>query len=491
MTEQELKDFFNDIYSNNKTMQCLQYPIIKKLAEAKEWVKRDDLIAYFNDKYQQSVDQRGGLALDHLWSHRFGKGDEKAFLNKLVEYKPVKTGDPKTHYKLKKNIFDLVNNYLESSPIAEEKIKSLLVKRIEEVQLKRTHKKNDKSGEPSALTNKNASTKKSSNSLSFPLNQILYGPPGTGKTYNTINRALEIIGEDVNGKERKLVKDLFNDKLKDGQIVFTTFHQSMTYEDFIEGIKPLKPEGNDPVKYDVQDGIFKELCKAASNKQNGNKKYVLIIDEINRGNVSQIFGELITLIEEDKRSRNAEALSVTLPYSKVLFEVPSNLYIIGTMNTADRSVEALDAALRRRFSFEEMPPKPEIIVDDNGEPKVIDGVSLPDLLTTINSRIEKLLDKDHQIGHSYFLSVEDKQGLQDAFATKIIPLLQEYFFGDYGKIGLVLGKEFVERKKNDDKFKFADFDDYDTFGYAEKVVYEIKKINDAAFMGCVKAILNQ
>ena len=170
----------------------------------------------------------------------------------------------------------------------------------------------------------------------------------------------------------------------------------------------------------------------------GKGNYVLIIDEINRGNVSQIFGELITLIEDDKRLGNSEALEDVLPYSKEKFGVPPNLYIIGTMNTADRSVEALDAALRRRFSFEEMLPKPEVITNrEKGDKSIVEGINLGLVLETLNKRIELLVDKDHQIGHSYFLSVESIKDLKSAFQNKIIPLLQEYFFGDYGKIGTV------------------------------------------------------
>lgn len=167
---------------------------------------------------------------------------------------------------------------------------------------------------------------------------------------------------------------------------------------------------------------------------------VLIIDEINRGNVSQIFGELITLIEPDKRAGNSEALEVTLPYSKEKFSVPSNLYIIGTMNTADRSVEALDTALRRRFSFCEMTPDYGLLAG-----KEVLGIDLAGLLSTINQRIEGLLDKDHAIGHSYFLRVVNGEStLKAVFFDEIIPLLQEYFYGNFGRIELVLGRGFVK-----------------------------------------------
>lgn len=424
----------------------------------------------------------------------------------------------------------------------------------------------------------------------FPLNQILYGPPGTGKTYNTINKALEIINDDevkqLDFNDRKAVKELFDKKLKEGQIMFTTFHQSMSYEDFIEGIKPEieeDAEGGKTVIYEVKKGIFKQIVEEArkiryksedlsqqyafddawddlvseaneylekeeslilniqtvgmglkvvdisekgnlkvhpKSSKNGKiytvsfsrakrlqkafpdlsviknidkefraviggsnstaywavlnyinqkinsestiiqqeipldpKPYVLIIDEINRGNVSQIFGELITLIEEDKRLGKKEALEVILPYSKEKFGVPLNLYIIGTMNTADRSVEALDTALRRRFSFVEMMPEYEELNKIQ-----FDDFHLGELMKTINSRIEALLDRDHTIGHSYFINIKphDTEALKEAFANKIIPLLQEYFYHDYEKIALILGEGFVEcREPQESKVEFA------------------------------------
>jgi 5-methylcytosine-specific restriction endonuclease McrBC GTP-binding regulatory subunit McrB len=207
------------------------------------------------------------------------------------------------------------------------------------------------------------------------------------------------------------------------------------------------------------------------NSNSEDKKFVLIIDEINRGNVSSIFGELITLIEKDKRAGCPEELEIILPYSKEPFKVPKNVYIIGTMNTADRSIEALDTALRRRFSFTEKPPKPELIKTEglSGELKgivkvIVNGVEkdvdLESLLIKINTRLEKLIDKDHKIGHSYLLKVNSEETLKASFRNEIIPLLEEYFFGDYGKIGLVLGNTFVELINH--AFDFASFDEYDT-----------------------------
>lgn len=209
------------------------------------------------------------------------------------------------------------------------------------------------------------------------------------------------------------------------------------------------------------------------------KPYILIIDEINRGNISSIFGELITLIEKDKRSGGSEELELTLPYSKETFKVPDNVCLLGTMNTADRSIEALDTALRRRFSFTEFPPQPDLIVSEAASGKkggMIEGINLKELLEAINKRIEKLIDKDHRIGHSYFLKVDSLPKLRAAFKDEIIPLLEEYFFGDYGKIGLVLGSSFIEKQNHD--FDFASFEGYEQDvrdDLKEKAVYTICK----------------
>ncbi|SIQ99595.1 McrB family protein [Pontibacter lucknowensis] len=422
------------------------------------------------------------------------------------------------------------------------------------------------------FTVKDTAIKANKNKSPMLLNQILFGPPGTGKTFNTINLALEILGEKTDNIERTAIKRIFERRVADGQIMFTTFHQSMSYEDFIEGIKP-KSE-NEKLLYEIEEGIFKSICNKA-RPSSGNfeevieafkkeiseadgkepltitskastfdvvyrgtnvfyvqphnsvkdkpwypvnilnvrkayesgsfdgvynptyvreiikhlekhrnlvkgslsdetvKPYVLIIDEINRGNVSQIFGELITLIEEDKRLGKDEQLEVTLPYSKEKFGVPANLYIIGTMNTADRSVEALDTALRRRFSFVEMPPR----YDLEGLQQEVEGYKLADILKKINRRIEKLLGKDNLIGHSYFLCVENTDNLRAAFQNKIIPLLQEYFYGDYGKIGLVLGEGFFkELDKVEEADIFASFGNYDPAGLSEKQVYHLAEL---------------
>lgn len=249
---------------------------------------------------------------------------------------------------------------------------------------------------------------------------------------------------------------------------FVTFHQSYSYEDFVEGIKPEL--NNTDVSYKIEEGVFQKMCNRARNDKANN--YAIFIDEINRGNISSIFGELITLIEDDKREGQPNEIKATLPYSQKPFSVPSNLYIIGTMNTADRSVEALDTALRRRFSFIELNPDAQQLTDSN---YACTGIDLSKLLTAINARVEKLLDKDYCIGHSYFMSIKDKANplseIRTIFQNKILPLLQEYFYGDWGKIMLVLGDGFVEKKTNSISFLSTNkYDNYEDF--EEKPIYK-------------------
>ncbi len=581
-------------------------------------------------------------------------------------------------------------------------------------------------------TDNNTDSYNQNDNANMTLNTILYGPPGTGKTYVTIEKAVEIANPEfkIDSYNRQSVQAEYKRLVKEGQIEFVTFHQGMSYEDFIEGIKPMEPHEGDPfLKYEIKEGIFKRLCERASkipeaqpekfsisndefekagfyklslgdtsnpdddqiytwciengyialgwgdandfvglkendiqllvpgqlekfaaqsvnyfihylkigdyivvtygnlqfraigkvtgnyeyknveglnvhqfrkvewlvkdvelpyeelyNKQfsqqsiyrlnkreikkdffvkvskgkkddNKLKNYVLIIDEINRGNVSQIFGELITLIEVNKRSGNKEELSCLLPYSNKYFTVPSNLYIIGTMNTADRSVEALDTALRRRFIFEEMMPQENLLhpkkiicrfwniseyreVEIDNEPyrsralelytllgiepgfekRMVDedevedrdywiesdfnlkdsdfaGIRLDILLTTINKRIERLLSRDNCIGHSYFLKVYSIEGLMNCFKNEIIPLLQEYFYGDYGKMCLVLGQGFVDidlDKSSDDEKYFANADHDFIDNFLEKRVWKIKVIDTKdEFLGAIEILLNK
>ncbi len=289
----------------------------------------------------------------------------------------------------------------------------------------------------------------------YEKNIILYGPPGTGKTYNSKAYAVAICeGQPIDSYiNRTIIEEKYNALVKDGRISFTTFHQSYGYEEFVEGIK-AKTVGEN-VSYNVENGIFKAFCEEArkpivnSNSEKG--PYVFIIDEINRGNISKIFGELITLIEESKRDGAHDALSLTLPYSSELFSVPNNVYILGTMNTADRSIAILDTALRRRFQFIEKMPEYEPLKDIT-----IQGLSVSKMLKIINDRIEVLYDREHTIGHAFFIKLKDTleakqiKVLASIFKNKIIPLLQEYFYEDYSKIQLVLG----DNKKTDLKFKF-------------------------------------
>lgn len=276
-------------------------------------------------------------------------------------------------------------------------------------------------------------------SMDINKNTILYGPPGTGKTYETSTLALAIVDK----KERSSYEDIDRQTIKDRykellgkRIFFTTFHQSFSYQDFVEGLRP-KPTDKGDITYTVVPGIFREVCKEAGEDPNEN--YVLIIDEINRGNVSEILGELITLLEVDKRLGNAEETTVTLPYSRESFGVPSNVFIIGTMNTADRSISLLDTALRRRFSFVEVPPNAKLIKDKLENSGEIDGVDISMLFKTLNNRIEFLLDKDHKIGHSYFLRVKTLLDLKDVFTSDLIPQLEEYFHNDYESLKRVFG----------------------------------------------------
>ncbi|EHY1214327.1 AAA family ATPase [Campylobacter jejuni] len=429
----------------------------------------------------------------------------------------------------------------------------------------------------------------------MPLNQILYGSPGTGKTYHTIDKALEILGKNLESRDDKKAK--FDEYVKKGQIVFTTFHQSYGYEEFVEGIKPRidSKENSKEVEYEIKDGIFKELCKKAldnykvslltqeefvksedlenkieifldelvdqqkfiekiqsggfkleeynekyriitddtnanlylnleifktllENKDkiiNGRsikqilnnkhrrqidsyyfqlvklfkereqdykvdnnpsekpelKPYIIIIDEINRGNVSKIFGELITLIEASKRIGEKEELKVTLPYSGKEFGVPKNVYIIGTMNTADRSITSLDTALRRRFEFIEMMPDVSKLSID------CEGINLQELLKAINTRIEYLLDREKTIGHAFFISVENLEDLKKVFKNKIIPLLQEYFYNDYALINAVLNDNgMIFEDKKDDKYlqKIKNLDSVNS----ERSIYNIASFDD-------------
>ncbi|HGH3986009.1 TPA: McrB family protein [Campylobacter coli] len=488
------------------------------------------------------------------------------------------------------------------------------------------------------------SNKKENKNLS--LNQILYGPPGTGKTYHTIDKALEILGENLESRDEKKAK--FDEYVKNGQIVFITFHQSYGYEEFVEGIKPMmnNEANSQEIQYEIKDGIFKDICnRALENYENSNlnteelrekiklrekvekflnrlletnepisktkggnffinsfnnntieiysedverfdgifklslstfitllksniefnsavemfkkvfdrdyadrthtyyfnlvnkfkeyekqavlktednkissnslNSYIIIIDEINRGNVSKIFGELITLIEPSKRIGESEELKVTLPYSGKKFGVPKNVYILGTMNTADRSITSLDTALRRRFEFVEMMPDPDLLKnvfickdvenpnkdeDYLGDDAKTEGFAeiLQNILISINKRIEFLLDREKTIGHAFFMSEAVKfnkdnwckpdkyeedwyvlsiSKLKSIFQNKIIPLLQEYFYNDYALISAVLNDNgMIEKCEKDDKYlqKIKNLDNVDS----EKIIYNIASFDN-------------
>lgn len=227
---------------------------------------------------------------------------------------------------------------------------------------------------------------------------------------------------------------------------FLTFHQSYSYEEFVEGIKPSINDESETtsVNYEYNKGIFKEICLQANSDPNN--KYLLIIDEINRGNISKIFGELITLIEQDKRvipngertfentETKEEQLTVTLPYTKSKFGVPNNLYIFGTMNTSDRSIASIDIALRRRFKFKEMMPDSKLVSDFD--------CGFKNIFESLNKKIKVLLDRDHQIGHSYFINTKyanaNISDLKEIWFSEIIPLLNEYFYCDWEKLKLII-----------------------------------------------------
>ena len=275
--------------------------------------------------------------------------------------------------------------------------------------------------------------KETVNLLLTEKNLILQGAPGTGKTYNTAVIAVGLIdalpdGEGfdlpMNVSDHRQIMERYNELLSNKQIAFSTFHQSMDYEDFIEGLRPKVL--NEQVIYEIHDGIFKRICNVA--ERNPKKNFVLIIDEINRGNVSKIFGELISLIEKDKRKSDdsIHGLTAILTYSGESFGVPANLYILGTMNTTDRSTGTLDYALRRRFVFKTMKADEYVVKAQDRE--IADVAS--NLFTQVKEFIVKYNSGDMEmddlmIGHSYFLASNIGQ-LRNSLEYKIKPLVKEY-----------------------------------------------------------------
>ena len=254
---------------------------------------------------------------------------------------------------------------------------------------------------------------------------ILQGAPGTGKTYSSSEIAVKLIDGNAPSDRAELMKR-YKELVDKKRIFFMTFHQSMDYEEFVEGIKPKTINGN--IAYKLENGIFKEACKSAENN-----KVVLIIDEINRGNISKIFGELITLLEVDKRKGRENEIEVILPYSKEKFSVPDNLYIIGTMNTADRSIGYIDYALRRRFAFISI--KADKLAIENYYDNINKNSDCKDKAINLFDDIKNLIDKNINeefesdyimIGHSYFMA-QNFEELQNKLEYDIKPLLLEYF----------------------------------------------------------------
>ncbi len=267
----------------------------------------------------------------------------------------------------------------------------------------------------------------------YPLNLILYGAPGTGKTYSTMELACSIfdrgtasiddICEGNTHSNREEVMKHYNDLVKQGFITFTTFHQSYGYEDFIQGLRP--DDKSDTLKFVPVDGVFKKIVNKAIKDQTNN--YVIIIDEINRANISKVLGELITLLETDKRWGEINQLSTKLPSGQP-FAVPNNLYVIGTMNSADKSISLIDAALRRRFEFVEVSVNYETIANSIARR----------VLEKINERLEGQLDSsDLLIGHAYFIG-KNENGICDVLNHNVIPLLYEYFFDSKAKVKDIL-----------------------------------------------------
>lgn len=273
-----------------------------------------------------------------------------------------------------------------------------------------------------------------------PRNTIYYGPPGTGKTFEL----------------QALLSAEYTDAEYGERFEFVTFHQSYGYEEFVEGLRPVITKRgkkravdseapgslNGDVRYEIKPGAFLRLCDRA--RDNPSRQYAMVIDEINRGNISKIFGELITLVEVDKREGSKYPIAVTLPYSGEVFSVPSNVDVIGTMNTADRSLALVDTALRRRFEFIASMPKPSVLAGTIVSHDGVD-INIERMLIMLNKRIEALYDRDHTVGHAYFTRIKDLPDadrfneLKAVFKNKIIPLLEEYFFEDWQKIRLVLG----------------------------------------------------
>ena len=330
-------------------------------------------------------------------------------------------------------------NYLDLSKI-EKHIKFNYEKFI------RSDKKNDTTSQSLAETpnlKQEFNYKKEIKVLKEKKQIILYGVSGTGKTYSTRKIVEEFSGES------------FDDLRRNRRAEFVKFHQSFTYEEFVEGIKAKIEEESkgilksrkEKIKYEVKPGIFKRICnRAKSNKGND---YFLIIDEINRGDIPKIFGELTTLLEKDKRLGGEDETTINLLYSnQENFGVPQNLYIIATMNTSDKSSASFDVALRRRFGFIETRPNYNLIDDSN----------LRRFLREINDKILFLLDKNHLVGHSFFTN-KKFEDLNEILFYEIIPLLEDYFHEDYEKIKVVLGEDLFGKFFDEKGLELENFED--------------------------------
>jgi len=303
-------------------------------------------------------------------------------------------------------------------------------------------KKQGESTEQKATDDSGEMPQQYSQGAATPQNIILYGPPGTGKTYATFRRCVEICDgkentEDMSDEE---VRRRYGELVAEKRVEFVTFHQSYGYEEFVEGLRPDEDSAGVGFRLVEKDGVLKRITEHA--KRERDLPHVLVIDEINRANISKVMGELVTLLEEDKREGAPHEIAVTLPHSGKSFTLPQNLYILGTMNTADRSIALIDTALRRRFHFEELPPNPDLLRDD------VEGIDLPTVLRIINYRLEWLIDRDHLIGHAWLMGAKTKADVDHVMRRKIIPLIAEYFYDDWKKVHAVLGgtNDFVQRK---------------------------------------------